>query len=1075
MVAWSATVAAQSWRAGTLITPPLRLPAVSGITGNLVYAASDVPDGVIVDFASRTIYGIPETAGDGTITITAADDTPSSVDIEVSYTIAERYVPIVVPAVPDLTLDVGRSFNYDFPAPSGGSGNFTTSLEFRPPPPWNNRPVRITSLPEGLTYSPGPPGGTRHLGGIVADSVANRAEQTISQLSLNNAQVSADGLTTGFITTNTRGGGMASLTGSNFNYPALVGKQYDWVTVGTHAGTFFARVFPHIDELADALPNNPTIFVLRQSDFAVLASFPVAVAERITMPSLRMSWPTDFVFEEGEDYYIEIGTSSRSGYNYVVTDDDTGLTAKTPFTMFLASPQAGAPPRPALVGSAPHITSVQVTLQGYDLPDVRNIVAGAMPAGFPVIRTRLRNHPYTNDVDNEVVIGDLDPATEYDIYIYYEDNQGRRSVPLVVELETEPARPAIPPLPVSGLTAEPGPNRLRLTWDDLPPFQRITGLEYRIDNGVWANIPNSGGASVGAVIPGLIDGEQVTIDVRVRNPDGVSAVRSVSGTPGQGVPPPFRTPIQSRILVDFDGLLVPLENRVLSANGEMGRQPGTFDPAPGWAEVVLVASDGFIRVIDPEDQQGLYSASDLRNRRCLIQELYEGPTGRTIPVTRFGGWIEAAPLSSEGEEQFVTLSVVDRLGQYARRLVRFTSPVPREYADDRARRILAAAAVPEGEVEVPPNRVWCGNRHAAFDSPYEGTLLAFLAGVANSTAGRLIVVENQQTDGIPDVGQLRLEPVTPTRPASVTLSDNPGRDAARWGPIAEIGNQPPAVLDPTNVYNQVEINIGTEQVIASEAESIAVWGGRLFPVSDVVVERDEAEALARHALRVYSQPRLLADKVTCHLHFQEPAVAAVVAGLTLADTVRLSYVPSGSDYQVAAVQQIDHIRWSHMPGDRQYCQVSLEIGMLAPEATSFWIASEEGNNRLGQETWLAPTSADTLVSGGYQFSYNPENLEPAYVTADRYALLANQTWPVYGSEQERNEYEIDPADGQGCIITGDRGEGTSPRFYYHLDVYSSYDNQWITRGRLSDADANPVTDRLTWDTDSWDDGKVWAA
>ena len=109
--------------------------------------------------------------------------------------------------------------------------------------------------------------------------------------------------------------------------------------------------------------------------------------------------------------------------------------------------------------------------------------------------------------------------------------------------------------------------------------------------------------------------------------------------------------------------------------------------------------------------------------------------------------------------------------------------------------------------------------------------------------------------------------------------------------------------------------------------------------------------------------------------------------------------------------------------------------MLSPEATSFWIASHPGNNRLGEETWIAPQSAANLVSGGYDFSYDPDNLEPAYVTADRYGLLTRQTWPTYSSEQERNEYEVNPGDGEACVVAGDFGAGMSPRYYFNWDVY----------------------------------------
>ena len=1069
MVAWDGTIGQQAWQAGQVIVP-VAFPALTNIVGGLVYSASAVPSGVIVDFTSRTIYGIPDEGGDGTFTITVADDN-NSADVEVAYEIADRRVPIVVPPIPDLTFHLGQPVDYGFPQPVGGSGNYTTRLEYRPIPPWDDLPVRVSTLPDGLSYD----AATRRLTGTLADSLANQG-QSLAQVTLTNAQVSAaDETQTGFITTDTRSGQSASILGPSFNYPPLTGQVYNFVTLGTRNGTFFLRYDPALDEQATALPNNPSAFIVRPSDQAVLASFPIAVASRPVVTTVSMVWASDFLFEEGQDYYIEIATSERSMFDYIVTDDDTGQEVRVPFTVLLVSAAVGAPAAPTLSSSSVGITTAEVTLAAVNLPGGR-IVAGPMPAGFPVILTNLRNYPLVNQETNNIFLTGLDPATGYDIYAYYEDSQGRRSTPLVIEVRTEPARPAIPPLPVRGLAAEPGPNRLRLTWDDLPPHQRITKLEHRIDGGIWADMPNVGGASTGFVVPGLIDGEEVTIDVRVVNPDGTSAIASVTATPGQGVPPPFRSPIQSRILIDFDGIFLPVENRVLSASGRSGRQPGTFEIEPGQAEIVLVASDGFIRLTSPAEHQGFYSAEDLRNRKCLVQELYEDASGRAVPVTRFGGWIEAAPLMSEGEEQLVTLIVVDRLGQYARRLVRFTSPLPREFADERARRLLQQAGIPKGEVDVPPNRVICASRTASFDAPYEGTLLTLLTQVANSTGGRLIIIEDQAKDGLPDVGRLRIEPVTPTRTASATLSDNPVADRARYHPVAEIGNQPAAVLDPTNIYNQVEVGIpGGEQVIASDPESVAVWGGRLFPVSSVIVERDEAEALARYALRVYANPRLLADKVACHLHLQNPAEALAAARMTLADTVRLSYLPAGTEDRIVAVQQIDHIGWQHLPGDKQYCQVILEVGMLSPEATSFWVASHPGNNRLGEETYLAPTSADNLVSGGYDFAYDPDNLEPAYVTADRYGLLAGQTWPTYLSEQERNEYEVNPGDGQACIVVGDNGEGTSPRYYFHFDEYSSYDNQWVTRAALSDADANPPVDTLTWDTDRYDDGKTWAA
>ena len=327
MVAWAGTVPFQSWQAGQRISP-LPFPALTAVSGGLVYSAANVPSGVIVDFTSRTIYGVPEAEGDGTITLSVADD-DNTADIEIVYEIAARQVPIIVPPIPDLTFHLGQAVDYGFPQPVGGSGNYTTRLEYRPIPPWDDLPVRVSTLPDGLSYD----AATRRLTGTLADSLANQG-QSLAQVTLTNAQVSAaDETQTGFITTDTRSGQSASILGPSFNYPPLTGQVYNFVTLGTRNGTFFLRYDPALDEQATALPNNPSAFIVRPSDQAVLASFPIAVASRPVVTTASMFWASDFLFTEGDDFYIEIATSERSMFDFVVTDDDTGQVVRVPFTI----------------------------------------------------------------------------------------------------------------------------------------------------------------------------------------------------------------------------------------------------------------------------------------------------------------------------------------------------------------------------------------------------------------------------------------------------------------------------------------------------------------------------------------------------------------------------------------------------------------------------------------------------------------------------------------------------------------------------------------------------------------------
>ena len=278
------------------------------------------------------------------------------------------------------------------------------------------------------------------------------------------------------------------------------------------------------------LPNSPNIFILDSATNQVLFWFPVSMgSETLTEVSedstrdlvwQRNEGRTSFRFEEGRSYFVEIATSPRNNYNYVITDNTTGQVLKVPFSLLLiASPEA-VPETPVLEDIEVGITNVAVTLASTDDASIANIVAGQTGEGFPAPHSSLRSYPYNNVSQNRQVISGLEPNTDYDFYVFYEDSSDVRSLPLIVTRTTLPAHPHILPLPLTGLFARSGNNRLHCFWDDIPAFQNILKIEIKINNGPWRDIPHSTSVSTGYVVPGLVNGAEATIRFRVVNDVG---------------------------------------------------------------------------------------------------------------------------------------------------------------------------------------------------------------------------------------------------------------------------------------------------------------------------------------------------------------------------------------------------------------------------------------------------------------------------------------------------------------------------------------------------------------------------
>ncbi|PQA58562.1 beta strand repeat-containing protein [Siphonobacter curvatus] len=115
------------------------LPAASGGTTPITYAATGIPAGLSFDPATRQITGTPTTAGTFTVTLTATDAGNPQQTVSRDYTITVVPATLVLPAATLATGQVGNPYATTIPAATGG----TTPITYT-----------ATGIPAGLTFDP---------------------------------------------------------------------------------------------------------------------------------------------------------------------------------------------------------------------------------------------------------------------------------------------------------------------------------------------------------------------------------------------------------------------------------------------------------------------------------------------------------------------------------------------------------------------------------------------------------------------------------------------------------------------------------------------------------------------------------------------------------------------------------------------------------------------------------------------------------------------------------------------------------------------------------------------------------
>ena len=118
-----AEIAARTWTQNSRIASFTAPEAVGG--GSFQYAASGLPDGVVMAPSSRLISGVPASAGTGTATVTASSTNPSAAaTLEFDWTVAADQVPAFAASasIPGQSFTVGEKVEQTLPAATGGDG-----------------------------------------------------------------------------------------------------------------------------------------------------------------------------------------------------------------------------------------------------------------------------------------------------------------------------------------------------------------------------------------------------------------------------------------------------------------------------------------------------------------------------------------------------------------------------------------------------------------------------------------------------------------------------------------------------------------------------------------------------------------------------------------------------------------------------------------------------------------------------------------------------------------------------------------------------------------------------------------
>ena len=662
-------------------------------------------------------------------------------------------------------------------------------------------------------------------------------------------------------------------------------------------------------------------------------------------------------------------------------------------------------------------------------------------------------------------------------------------------------------------------GKLRVRWKEADVTNQVidylvqdvpAGQPFQPDG--WRKVPYSTGATSTALIPGLRNGEPRRVGVRARNtPGGDGDIAEVTAIPEAGRPDLRYDRVQLQVLMDLDGRGAPwfdVAHRIITGKGgnaltiTSGRQPKQDLVNAGVCQFTLETSDDFITYErgSEEESRALYNLDDLRGCQISVSSLVEEPGGNLRGVTHFTGIVTQADFAYRNQRATVRVIASDSLEILRRTQVRIEEAIPSELSGNRVLRILEAAgwtpradAVAFGLTSYDPGLIDAGTKVLAgidagdgrsrtvtlnvetrtgFEQltgttgevrqitvtnppPYQGNALDILNLIAQSEGGRFYWVKG----GYGLAGNLRFEAASP-----ITVTD--GEITDRGVGIRAAG-QPIIESDSSSVYNTFRLSYpgGAEPITNDDVDdpeqalqaSISEFGIRNWRYQQVLTNRESTLALVRQLIKLYAAPRFWVREVPLAGHFQRGARILQVQDIDLTKSYVFDYTPPQSA-SVITVQRVDRVVWAFRQLDKQFAQMNVNLSLLLPEASAYWILNREGADRLDLETVLAPVRSDDpaarSLGGRFDWRTSPDQ-EYQVVSANRFgAYLVEQNMPQYRSAEDRDALEgANPPDGRACVVM----DLESPVRRIELHEYSAGDLQWLIRAHASEADANPVS------------------
>ena len=922
-----ATGTAQVWGINETIQP-VQIPFPTGLSGDVSYETSGLPEGLTFNAITLVIYGAPVEAGSGTFTLTATDDDGAS-EWTLEWSVA-AYVPqMEVARYDDLQVLIGQAIDYQLPVPAGGVPPYTYSIVA---PGYAGNWPYDPRLPQGISFQDGAFTGT------ATDTQDNEGRLWYNNVSTVNRGVEGNPVTRLRPVWNLPlrlENRFFDYSNSRYDLDAVLSRTRPMSEVAygpdvPPGGLRFRTTSPsghgRLDNRTDPPFANPFIRITSVSHPARQATF--YVSEVTTAP--RDAWqfffsPTypvvapwlDSQANTGDQFRLEVGTASVYPLTIRVSDS-VGSSIEQTIQVRLSSAPAGAPSVPTIQNAVVSAHSADVSLAP---------VAG-VSSEYALERGRNQPTTWTAFTGSRLLIPRLATNSRYNLWIRHR-NQAGAGPAVFLEVQT---------LSVAGIIQAPAPlglsldnnagdqrgildGALRGRWQTADITTQVLGYDYQLttadrpltEDG-WQAMPASTSSTSVFTWYGLRNGTAYRLGVRARNDAGPGRHSEITGTPEAGRPDTEYSRWQLQIMMDLSGLnddprgapWYDLASRCLEVYVRYGREARQQLTATGTCAFLLETSDDFINV----EGTSLYRLDDLQNRIVHINEVLE-TSGGLRRKTRFAGLVETATFQPSAQRSVIQVTAVDMFGLMAQDTAVFGQDLPAQTTGERIKLLLDTAGwEPNGTGTraynpelIDEGSKTCARIPVAIGESLEVNLLDELNLLGQSEGGRVFI--SGGGDNLP--GSVTFQGASPVTLYDGRISDQLSADPA----TIEMDGQPEIQSEDSFLYNDFELSYpGGDQPerIPPNAMSVAIWGKRTYDLyTEVRTDQESTRALLRQLRKQYGTPRRWISSLPVKAHFQTETAARLLQDLDLSKSLLVHHRPPGARETITGLQRIDYV------------------------------------------------------------------------------------------------------------------------------------------------------------------------